>query len=31
LKNVFLMEFEELKRKIAKVEREQFLEDKKEY
>ncbi len=31
LKNVSMLQFEELRRKIAKVEREQFMEDKKEY
>jgi hypothetical protein len=31
LKNVFLLESKELRRKIAKVEREQLMEDKKEY
>jgi len=31
LKNVFLLESKELRRKIAEVEREQLMEDKKEY
>ncbi len=31
LKNVFMLEFEELRREITKVEREQFMKDKKEY
>jgi hypothetical protein len=31
LKNVSLLEFEELRKKITKAELEQFVEDKKEY
>ncbi len=31
LKNVFLLQSKELKRKTTKVEREQLMEDKKEY
>jgi hypothetical protein len=31
LKNVFLLQYEELRRKTTKVEREQFMEDNKEY
>jgi hypothetical protein len=31
LKNVFLLQFEELRRKTTKVERKKLMEDKKEY
>jgi len=31
LKNVFLLQFEELRRKTIKVERKKLMEDKKEY
>jgi hypothetical protein len=31
LKNVFMLQYEELKRKTTEVKREQIMEDKKEY